>query len=216
MPVLPARRRASTFAFSVAVLLLAAGLRLWRIADLPPGLHHDEAFHLLQAQQIANGEALPVYITGNQGNEPLFAYMAAVAIRVLGPVSWAGRLVAAGFGILAVALTIRAGNEMFPGRAVGAAAGLLLAGWYWPVAMSRWGSQPILSAAASAGAVAFLWHGMRTGRWWAYGVAGLCLAAGLWAYAVFRLFPVVLVIAVLAGWLGPPSDRPPLPRGAPV
>jgi hypothetical protein len=207
-------RHVSAYILCVAALLLAAGLRLWGIAELPPGLHHDEAFHLLQAQQIANGEALPVYITGNQGNEPLFAYLSAIAIRVLGPVSWAGRLVAACAGILTVALTIRAGNEMFPGHGVGAAAGLMLAGWYWPVAMSRWGSQPILSAAASAGAMAFLWRGFRTGSRWAYGLAGLCLAAGLWAYAVFRLFPVVVVAAVVAEWLARIAGRRQLAAGA--
>jgi hypothetical protein len=211
-----ARRRAATFSLSVAVLLLAAGLRLWGIAELPPGLHHDEAFHLLQAEQIANGEALPVYITGNQGNEPLFAYLSAVAIWILGPVSWAGRLVAAGVGVLAVALTIRAGNEMFPGGGVGAAAGLVLAGWYWPVAMSRWGSQPILSAAASAGAMACLWRGFRTGSRWAFAMAGLCLAAGLWAYAVFRLFPVVMVAAVVTVWLSKKAARRHIAAGAVV
>jgi hypothetical protein len=31
-------------ALSTAVLLLAAVFRLWRIAELPPGLHSDEAF----------------------------------------------------------------------------------------------------------------------------------------------------------------------------
>jgi hypothetical protein len=215
-PEMPAltRRRNTAFVFSIAVLLLAAGLRLWRIAELPPGLHHDEAFHLLQAQQIANGEALPVYITGNQGNEPLFAYLSAVAIRILGPVSWAGRLTAAWVGIMAVALTIRAGNELFPGRGVGAAAGLVLAGWYWPVAMSRWGSQPILSATAAAGAVASLWRGMRTNSRWAYVLAGLSLSLGLWAYAVFRLFPVVMVVAVGAVWLSRKTGRRDVVMGA--
>ncbi len=208
-----ARRRAPAFALSVAVLVLAAGLRLWGLADLPPGLNYDEAFHLLQAQHIAEGHALPVYITGNQGNEPLFAYLSSVAIRILGATSWAGRLVAAWAGILTVALTIRAGNEMFPGRGVGAAAGLVLAGWYWSIAMSRWGSQPILSAAASAGAVAYLWRGVRTGSRWAYGLAGVCLAAGLWAYAVFRLFPAVMVVAVAVAWLASKSARRQLVSG---
>jgi len=199
---------------SVAVLMLAAGLRLWRIAELPPGLHHDEAFHLLSAEQIASGQALPVYITGNQGNEPLYAYLVSISLDILGPVSWAGRLVAAWVGILAVALTIRAGSEMFPGRGVGLAAGLVMAGWYWPLAMSRWGSQPILSAAAAAAAMAGLWRGLRTGSRWAYALGGLSLAAGLWAYAVFRLFPLVLVVAVVVYWVARKAARRQVALGA--
>jgi len=39
------------------VLLLAAVFRFWRIDELPPGLHSDEAFHLLNAQLIAAGRS---------------------------------------------------------------------------------------------------------------------------------------------------------------
>ena len=76
------------FALVVGVLALAACLRLWRIAELPPGLHHDEAFHLLRAQEIARGQSFPVYIIGNNGNEPLFAYLTSLMLPMLGPLAW--------------------------------------------------------------------------------------------------------------------------------
>lgn len=196
-------RATRRLALSAGILLLASGLRTWRLAEVPPGLHHDEAFHLLRAAEITRAEVFPVYIPDNQGNEPLFAYLAAVALSIVGPANWAGRLAASWVGLLAVALTLRAGHEMFPRRSVGTWAGLLLAGLFWHLDMSRWGSQPILTAAAAAGTVAGLWHGARTGRKLSFVLAGGSLAAGLWAYVVFRVFPLAALAAglgLLAAW----------------
>lgn len=193
-----ARRRALTMGLGTLVLLLAAALRLWALAELPPGLHHDEAFHLLSARAIVEGAGVPVYITGNQGNEPMFAYLASAAMRLLGAAPWAGRVVSAGVGIIAVALTFRLGQTLFPGRWVGVWAGLALASLYWHVTMSRWGSQPMLSAAAAAGTMLGLWHGARSGRWRGFVLAGASLSFGLWSYVAFRVFPLVPLVGGLA------------------
>jgi hypothetical protein len=200
---------------SAAILLLAAGWRLWGIAEIPPGLHDDEAFHLLNAQAIALGQALPVYITGNNGNEPGFAYLAAVARLILGPaVAWTGRLVAAWAGLVGVALTLRAGKELFPKTQVGNLAGLALATLFWNLDLSRFGSQPILAATAAAGVIAALWCGVRRGNPWVYGLAGVSLAAGLWSYVLFRLFPLVpLAVGLALLVIYPSARRPSLVRG---
>ena len=185
-------------ALGTTVLLLAAGMRLWALASLPPGLHHDEAFHLLSARGIVEGQGVPVYITGNQGNEPMYAYLNTVGLWVLGEANWAGRLVAAWVGLVSVALTIRLGHGLYPRRLVGVFAGLALAGLYWHLTMSRWGSQPILSAAAAAGSLAGLWHGARSGRMRSFALAGTSLSFGLWAYMAFRVFPLVPLAGGLA------------------
>jgi len=160
-PTLMTKR--STLWLSTAVLLLAAVFRLWQIATLPPGLNSDEAFHLLNAHLIATGQAFPIYITGNNGNEPLFAYLSAINLLILGPVTWAGRLASAWGGLLSVAATIRLGNEMFPRRNVGWLAGAALATLFWNIDFSRLGIQPILAATAAAATMAALWRGARTG-----------------------------------------------------
>jgi 4-amino-4-deoxy-L-arabinose transferase-like glycosyltransferase len=149
---------------AVGILMLAAFMRLGAIASLPPGMDNDEAFHLLRAQEILRGEALPVYITGNNGNEPLYAYTAAVGLALVGTTAWAGRLMAAFVGLLGVAITIRLGAEMFPGRGVGLLAGRVISTLFWHVDFSRFGSQPILAATAAAGTMAALWRGVRTGK----------------------------------------------------
>lgn len=64
------------YGLPLLVIFLAAGMRLWQLTDLPPGLHHDAAFHGLNALQVLNGDLQP-YFTGNEGNEPGFVYLLA-------------------------------------------------------------------------------------------------------------------------------------------
>ncbi len=204
------------FALSTAVLLFAAAFRLWQIAEVPPGLHPDEAFHLLNAQQIARGQNFPAYITGNNGNEPLFAYLSAITLLILGPITWAGRLAAVWVGLIGVAATIRLGDEMFPRTGVGWLAGAALGALFWNIDFSRFGSQPILVATAAAATMAALWRGARTGSPWAFALAGVSLGLGLDAYVAFRLFPVVPLAAGLALLLAHPGRRRMLLTGAVV
>ncbi|MEP7359471.1 MAG: glycosyltransferase family 39 protein, partial [Anaerolineales bacterium] len=187
-----------TLILSTAVLLLAAAFRFWRLAELPPGLHSDEAFHLLNAQLIASGRDFPVFFTGNNGNEPLFAYLDTIPVLILGPITWAGRLTAVWAGLLGVAATIRLGNEMFPRQRAGRPAGAALATLFWHVIFSRLGLQGIIAPAAAAATLAALWHGAHTGRWRAFALAGVALGLGLAAYVAFRLFVLVALAAGLA------------------
>ena len=80
------RQRWRYVTLATAVLLLAAGLRLWRLAELPPGLYYDEAGHLLSAQLIGRAGVFPVYFEFGEGNDPLLAYLARINILILGPV----------------------------------------------------------------------------------------------------------------------------------
>ena len=200
---LTARRR---FALVVGVLALAACLRLWRIAELPPGLYNDEAFFLLRGQEIARGQSFPTYIIGDNGNEPLYSYLCAIALLILGPVTWAGRLIAAWAGLIGVAFVIRVGDALFPRQGVGILAGLVLAAFLWNLTLSRLGNLPILTATAGAGTLAVLWHGVRTGRRRGYALAGLCLGLGLISYPPFRLFPLVVLCAGVLLLLARPKE----------
>lgn len=194
-------------------MMLAAFMRLGEITSVPPGMDNDEAFHLMRAQEILRGESLPIYITGNNGNEPLYAYTAAIGLALVGPTAWAGRLMAAFVGLLGVAITIRLGAEMFPGRRVGLIAGLVLSTLFWHVDFSRFGSQPMLAATAAAGTLAALWRGARTGSHRYYFLAGVCLSLGLDAYVAFRLFPVVPLVGGIALLLSKPKRRASIIKG---
>lgn len=191
----------------VAVLGLGALLHLSALATLPPGLHSDEAFHMLRALDIVNGVDLPRYITGNQGNEPLMAYLSAVIIAIVGPVPWASRLVSAFASLIALAATVRLGREMAPRRSVGLAAGLLWCTLGWALTVGRLGTQPMLSVAAAAAAMAGLWSGLRGGRLSSFAWGGLALGLGLDSYVAFRLFPLVPLVTWVVGWWTAPRER---------
>lgn len=104
----PGHNRRSTPAWilwSLAVVtLVAAFLRLWQLDQLPPGLFFDEAYNGLDARAVADGERFPLYFAGNNGREPLYLYLQAVAVKLLGPSAYALRLTSALIGILTVPL----------------------------------------------------------------------------------------------------------------
>ncbi|MCZ7668394.1 MAG: hypothetical protein M5U34_14980 [Chloroflexi bacterium] len=85
----------------IAILLLAAFLRLWRLEQMPPGLYHDEAYNGLDALScwwanlspnfmkagnctlrtptptIRRSYPFPPLFEGNYGREPLHIYLMA-------------------------------------------------------------------------------------------------------------------------------------------
>ena len=97
------------------VLLVAAGLRLYRLSELPLGLHYDEAANGILAAEIAQGAKFPVFIPSYTGKEVLFFYWAALWIKLLGATPLALRLSAALAGLATVAATVWAVRELLHG-----------------------------------------------------------------------------------------------------
>ena len=48
----------------LAVILLAALFRFWRLGSLPPGLYHDEAYNGLDALSLNQGKIFPQFYEG--------------------------------------------------------------------------------------------------------------------------------------------------------
>src|SRR5512136_1301159 len=133
MPSRTAHHVSRFFWLLVLTLLIAAGLRLWQIGALPPGLHYDEAADTIIAQQIARGESAPIFVAAYTGKEVLFFYWAALWMKLVGPSAFAMRLAAAMLGVLTVAVTYWTTRELFascrlhPDRKLQVAGGKLLA-----------------------------------------------------------------------------------------
>lgn len=127
------------------VLVVALALRVWRLGELPPGLHTDEGHYAKDALEIMAG-ARPLFLVGNNGREPLFSYVVAAAFGAWGVSIVSLRLVAAFAGVVATALTVavarRAAGHASRAVVVLAAVG---AGWtFWPVLQSRVGLRLVL------------------------------------------------------------------------
>jgi len=190
------------------ILLLAAALRLPALGQVPPGLYHDEAYYGLDAVDVLRGH-LQVYFPANNGREPLFIYLAAGMIGLLGRSPFALRLTSAFVGLLTVAATAAAGRALFS-RRVGLLAAAVLSVTLWHVHLSRVGFRAVTLPLIIA---LTLWVGARaarTGRPRLWLAAGALYGFSFYTYTAARFTPVALGVFGLYLLLTPPPAPSPL------
>lgn len=184
-----------------AILALAAFLRLFELAEFPPGLYTDEAMNGNNALEALETHRFQVFYPEDNGREGLYVNVAALCIAAFGNEAWALRLPAALFGILTVWGLYLLGAELVS-VSTGLLAAFFLATSFWHLVFSRiafraigaplflvWAlygllvalrraraGQPYLGAAILAGAV----FGLGFYTYPAYRVT-LLLPAALWA-----------------------------------
>ena len=98
----------------LAIFLVALALRTYRLHEWPPGLFNDEAANGLDGLAVLRGER-PIFFPRNTGREPLFLYLQAGMMALLGPTPYALRLTAAIVGALAVPAAYWMVRELFWG-----------------------------------------------------------------------------------------------------
>jgi 4-amino-4-deoxy-L-arabinose transferase-like glycosyltransferase len=174
----------------VPLLLLAAALRMADFGSLPPGLYHDEAYNGLDALKVLDGD-LALYFSANNGREPMFIYLIALWVGMLGRSPWAVRLAALGPGLLTVAATYAMAREMFS-RRVGWLSAAVLSVTLWHVHLSRVGFRAVLLPLFVA---LTLWQGAlgwRTGRRRYWIAAGALYGLSFYTYMAVRFTIVAL------------------------
>ncbi|MXZ23123.1 MAG: hypothetical protein F4Y84_21475 [Caldilineaceae bacterium SB0665_bin_25] len=75
----------------ILLALVVLTLRLHRLTELPPGLHHDEGTHAVNALQVLQGEHAP-FFPENNGREGMIVYAIALMTSFLGRTVLAVRL----------------------------------------------------------------------------------------------------------------------------
>lgn len=192
-----------------AVLLAATLLRFLWLDRYPAGWHHDEALMGVMAGEVYRGEARPVFFPQYLGQEPLYIYLSAGMMALLGgeqdPLPL--RLTSAAVGLLTVGLTFLLGRELFGTRAGLIAAGLMATS-FWQVMSSRNGYRSITQPLLEAVTVWAVWKARQTGRWVWFAAAGAGLGGTLYTYLGARAFPGVLVAFGL--WCLLRGERPAL------
>jgi hypothetical protein len=208
------------WALLVLILVLAASLRLWRLSSIPPGFTHDEAGHNHDAVAILNG-ARSIYQTVGYGREPLYDYLVAGLMAVLGPTGGALRFSPVLLGLLTLLATFLWVRDAFdwPTALVTIA---LQAVSFWSLSVNRQALRSGLLPVLFTFAVHFYWRAIGRGRgdtrqndnsgargWlcalhrpYRYGMlCALCLGATLWTYVPARVtwvvFPVFLAYLAL-------------------
>jgi 4-amino-4-deoxy-L-arabinose transferase-like glycosyltransferase len=174
----------------VAIVWLAALLRLAALGRWPPGLHFDEAVYGLQALEIVAG-ARPVFFSAYTGREPLYMYLMALLFAGSGPTVLALRLTSALIGTLTVALTYPLARSLY-GRRVAWVATALLAVNYWHLTVSRNGYPNVLIPPLEAASAYCLWRGWRGGRRRDWALGGALAGLVLYTYLAARFWPVFL------------------------
>ncbi len=170
-------------------------LRIFALGDIPPGLYHDEAFNGLDALEVFEGR-WPIYFAANNGREPLFIYLIAVTIGLLGRTPGAVRLAAAISGTFTIPTTYLMARAWF-NRRVSLLSATILAITLWHVHLSRIGFRAVTLPLTTSLA---LWLGARayrSRRWHDGLVAGLFYGLCFYAYLPARFSPIALAIFAL-------------------
>ena len=195
-----------------AIIVLALGIRLYHLDEIPAGLWHDEAENLLEARKIGQ----------DPGSTPVFAttlptlYLLPVAglVRLVDASPATIRLVSVLFsvaGVVAVFLLAR----VVMGPYLGLVAAFVTAVMRWDIGFSRIGMHGITTPLLTALTAYLTLRALRGGRVSGFGYAGAALGLGMWFYSSFRLFPLVVGFILLHHLVARrPSLRPFLGRVA--
>jgi hypothetical protein len=87
----------------VLLLLVAFWFRTHRLADVPPGLHHDDVKNVMLVEKILAGD-LRVYYRENFGHEPLYHWLQAVWFSLVGSGYPEVRLLSVGISMAGLAI----------------------------------------------------------------------------------------------------------------
>ncbi len=191
--------------FAIAGLLgMAALLRWMDLPRLPYGLWYDEAYYGLDALRVLEGH-LALFFPENNGREPLFIYLVAGAIAILGPTPYALRLTASMIGLLAVAATLRMAWTLSRRWEVGVLSGVLMAFLLWPLNLSRVGFRAGLLPLAAALTLWALARAARSGRAWDWALAGLIWGGGFYTYLGSRMTVLPVAAGLILGRVRDPK-----------
>ncbi|MCB9155647.1 MAG: hypothetical protein H6645_00840 [Caldilineaceae bacterium] len=207
----------------LGILLVAVGLRFWRIDSLPPGFHFDESFEGLEALRILQDPSYrPIFLLGNFGVPPLNSYLNALTFWFFlavgaqpGPLAMhvtaatAGSLTVLAIYALAWELYRLAPRQLSPVFPLWAAATLAVMRWH--IHFSRMGIEPILVPLIWVAACWLFLRGWRTARWAAFVGCGAMLAAAMYTYQGAWVIPflfIPLTIHLIAHkWQAVPDSR---------
>lgn len=188
------------------ITALAGFFRLFEIARVPPGLHYDEAYHAFDVLRLLQGQ-FAIFFSANNGREPLYLYLATLAVALFGPTALALRLTSSIIGIITIPVIYGFTRALFHSVRIAALAALLSAISIWHVYLSRFGERMILAVLFILLALWFFWRGIALisagdVAWKkTYVLAGVFTAIAVYSYTNARLLPIILIIISLGAIL---------------
>jgi len=138
----------------------------------------------------------PVFFEANNGREPLFIYLVAVSVAVLGRSPGAIRIVAALLGTLTIPATYLMAKAMF-NRRIGLLAAAVTGLTLWHVNLSRIGFRAVAMPLLVALALWQLWLGLKGGDKRHFLAGGLLYGLTFYTYLAARFTIVALAAFIL-------------------
>ncbi len=190
-------RHGLAFATAVALVLLGFAVRLNQLTAAPMGIGGDEMFYYLDAHRLLYEGYWRVYYPTNFGHEPLFIFIEAAIVRLIGGHAFAMRFSAVIGGALLMSGAYALAARLF-NRRVGLVTLALFAGVFWPVFITRVGLRAFTFPLALVFGLYSLWRAV-TGRSWAWALAaGVLNGLVAYTYIASRVFPAVIGLWILA------------------
>ncbi len=202
----------------IAIGAIAAFLRLFMIASLPPGLYPDEAMNGSNALQAIETGDYKVFYPENNGREGLFINIQAIFVKLTNlNEPWVLRSAAAIFGILTVIGIYLFARELFT-RKYGAEKGLfgmkkselaaisasfLTAISFWHILFSRIGFRANMAPAFLVWSLFLLykaWNSRKGPIWKTIALSsggGLLFGLGFHSYIAYRAMPALILIVLI-------------------
>jgi hypothetical protein len=197
----------------VAILLAAAGMRLYKAGSIPIGMATvDEPRIEFKARYILGGER-PSFVVGEgiaDGAVPF--YLQALGMKIFGASLTGFRMDGILIGILLVAMVFMLGREV-AGAEFGLYASAFMGLSMWPLTVSR--CQYLLNEThlVFLGCLLFVFLGVKKGGTFLFALGGVCFGLCFSAYKAAQLAAGLLPALFILLYLLKPSSRPALKRG---
>ncbi len=182
-----------------AIFVVAAFLRLYRLPEVPPGLHPDEAMNGINALEAWRTGHFQVFYSENGGREGLFINVQSLALGWVGHNEpWVLRLVSAIFGTLTVIAFYFFCREIAD-ESTARLAALFMATSVWHITMSRFGTRPVSALFFLLWGLYLFWRSTRSlaegSRWYILEAiaGGLVYGLGFHTYTTYRITPLMVV-----------------------
>lgn len=169
------------------IFLLGSFLRFYKLGEIPPGFHRDEAFlgynaySILKTGKDINGNFLPLHLQSFLYSPAGYSYLAIPSITLFGLNAFSVRFPSALFGALAILTTYFLVKEMFKNNWLAFFSAFFLAISPWHINLSR-------TATENVPVVFFLTLGVLFWLYW------LKKSKRLWLYGSFCFFGLTLIL----------------------
>jgi hypothetical protein len=187
-------------AISLALFVLALGLRAWQMSQFPNTYSGDEGSAGLFAVELLDGKANNLFGLGWFSFPALYFTVQSAAIALLGQRVEAVRLTSAVAGALTVVAVYWLGRAMFD-RTTAVLAALYLAASHYHIHMSRIALNNVWDGLFGTLAILGLWYGWKTGRRAGFILCGLALGLGQYFYVSIRPLPILFLIWAAGAFL---------------